>query len=108
MPEWSNKFKYVGRCGPMPDFSGVHYSDVSQIKSVKRVTSDHHSRMANALHRSQTCLWRARNQSFLTAVFGKRWMSNFKSQSPLSDIEVPTILSPHIVLMPVPEHSTEG
>ncbi|KAI0286809.1 branched-chain amino acid aminotransferase II [Russula aff. rugulosa BPL654] len=43
--------------------------------------------MANALHRSQTRLWRARNQSLLTAVVGSRWKSNFKSQSSLSDIE---------------------
>ncbi len=61
------------------------------------------SRMANALHRSQTRLWRAQNRSLFTAVIGTRWMSNLKSQSPLSDIEVPSIFIVHIVLMSVPE-----
>lgn len=70
--------------------------------------SQYLSRMANALHRSQTRLWRTRNQSLLTAVIGTRWMSNFKSHSSLSDIEVPSIFSPHVVLISVPEHSMEG
>ena len=90
----------------------AHYSDgcvTDESKSVKRVTShSNFSRMANALHRSQTRLWRARNQTLLTAVVGTRWKSNLKSQSSLSDIEVLFILSPHIVLMSVPEHSMEG
>jgi branched-subunit amino acid aminotransferase/4-amino-4-deoxychorismate lyase len=59
--------------------------------------------MANTLHRSQTRLWRARNRSLFTAVIGTRWMSNLTWQSPLSDIEVPSIFIVHIVLMSVPE-----
>jgi hypothetical protein len=82
-------------------FSGVHYSDVSNIAL-------HLSRMANALHRPRIRLWKTGNQSILTAAIGTRWMSNSKSQNSLSDIEVPSIFSPRIVLMSVPEHSMEG
>jgi hypothetical protein len=88
-------------------FAGVRYSDVLRIESVKRVNRTPISRMANALHRFQSRLWRARNQSLFPTVIGTRWMS--KSQSPLSDIEVPSIFFLlHIVLMSVPELSTEG
>ena len=64
------------------------------------------SRMANALYRLQTRLWRAPSKSIFPKVIGTRWMS--KSQSPLSEIEVPSIFFLQIVLMSVLELSMEG
>ena len=106
-----DKFKYDGRTDRGVPRAAVRSSGSSLLRCVTdkiRQASNialHLSRMVNALHRSQTRLWRSRNQSLLTAVIGTRWMSNLSS---LSDIEVPSIFSPYIVLMSVPEHSMEG
>jgi hypothetical protein len=80
-----NKRVAAGRETPLTSLNGVRSSDVS----IKRVNRTPTSRMANALHRYQTRLWRAGNRSLFPTVIGSRWMS--KSRSPLSDIEVLSI-----------------